>query len=198
MEKNGTNNIQKIKSQPFGAAKELSEWLHEIALCICCLTLVFVFLIRLVSVSGSSMYPTLNNGDKVLLISNFIDSNYNQGDIVVLQQTDYKDDPLIKRVIATEGQTVDIDFQSGEVTVDGIVLYEIYINELTHNAGDQTYPLVVPENCVFVMGDNRNASADSRYSQIGTIDIRQITGRVLLVVFPFKNFGTPEMGCWSR
>lgn len=179
-------------------AWDLYTWLGEIVACIAAITIFFVFFIRLVSVSGSSMFPTLENRDKVALLSNFLSQDYEQGDIVVLLQDNYKDEPLIKRVIATEGQTVWIDYAAGVVYVDGEPLEEDYTAEPTYNVGDLTLPATVPENCIFVLGDNRNASADSRFAAIGMIDKRQVTGRVLCVLLPFKNFGKPEMGIWGE
>ena len=184
--------------QPKGTAWELYTWLREIVFCIGIITIFFVFFIRLVSVSGSSMVPTLTHGDKVALVSNFIAQDYDQGDIVVLLQRDYKNEPLIKRVIATAGQTVDIDFDNGVVYVDGEALQEDYVNAPIHLRGDQEYPLTVPENCIFVLGDNRNESADSRFAAIGVIDIRKVMGEVKCVVLPFKHIGKPDMGIWAE
>lgn len=98
-------------------------------------------------------------------------------------------EPIVKRVIAVEGQTIDIDFDKGVVYVDGVALDEPYIYEPTYKQLDFSGPVTVPEGCVFVMGDNRNGSTDSRYSVLGCIDTRLIQGRVYLTVFPLKNFG---------
>lgn len=99
---------------------------------------------------------------------------------------------MVKRVIATEGQTIEIDFDRGRVYVDGELLDEPYIAEPTHNQLDFQGPQTVPEGCVFVMGDNRNASSDSRRAQIGMVDERLIVGKVLLRVFPFDSIGVPD------
>ena len=102
-------------------------------------------------------------------------------------------EPIVKRIIATGGDTVDIDPVTGDVSVNGEVLDEPYINEtidVLEHMGDLTYPQTVPEGCVFVMGDNRNASTDSRASRLGMVDERYILGHVQSVVFPISDFGT--------
>ena len=116
--------------------------------------------------------------------------------IVVLEKKSFGDEPIVKRIIATEGQTVDIDFEKGIVYVDGEPLAEDYVNDLTYYEADFDGEVTVPEGCVFVMGDNRNASSDSRDSRIGMIDTRSILGKVYFVVLP----GTDENGDrkWSR
>ena len=121
------------------------------------------------------------------------DENIKNGDIVIVNN----DNPalekvIVKRVIATEGQTVDIDFDSGEVKVDGKVLQEDYINNLTLlDEGGHNYPVTVPENCVFVMGDNRMNSTDSRSPLVGFVPEDEILGKVSLRIFPFSRFGVP-------
>lgn len=110
--------------------------------------------------------------------------------MVVLTKSSFNDNPLVKRVIATEGQTIDIDFDTGEVWVDGVLLDEPYIAELTLRQGDMEFPLTVDKGCIFVMGDNRNGSTDSRWSMIGQVDARCVLGKVLLRLFPIGDFGT--------
>ena len=128
------------------------------------------------------MNPTLFDGERVVISR--IHSAPKQGDIVVFTQRSYGDDSLVKRVIATEGQTVEIDFSKGVVTVDGEVLDEPYIRELTHRELDMTGPVTVKEGCIFCMGDNRNESTDSRSSRIGQIDTRCVLGKVLFRIWP--------------
>lgn len=165
---------------------ELYSVLRDFAVILAVVALLFVFVVRLVGVSGSSMYPTLVNKDYMLLLSNFISDDYKQGDIVVMTVPSYGREPLVKRVIATEGQTVDIDFTTGQVFVDDVLLEEDYISEPTwlDYADGLSYPVTVPEGCVFVMGDNRNNSTDSRYAPIGMVDTRRITGKVLCILIP--------------
>ena len=98
--------------------------------------------------------------------------------------------PIVKRVIATKGDTVDIDFSTGTVSVNGEVLEESYIAEPTTTQYDITFPQTVPEGCIFVMGDNRNHSTDSRYGQLGMVDTRYVIGKVLMRIFPFREIGT--------
>jgi len=149
--------------------------------------------LRMVIVSGPSMLPTLQDGDRLILLNNIFYGKPKYGDIVVASKDSFKDgEPIIKRVIATEGQTVDIDFESGVVFVDGIALDEPYINTPTTLKEGTAFPLTVAEGCVFVMGDNRNDSLDSRSTEIGQIDCREILGRVLFLLIPGKDPFTGE------
>ena len=170
-------------------AEEVYSMLHDLVWILTVVTIVFVFLIRIVGVDGSSMYPTLEDHDYLFLRSNGVDSTYRQGDIVVLTVPSFDEHPIVKRVIATEGQTVDIDFYAGTVYVDGQRLDEPYIFEptfLNYSSG-LTYPATVPEGCIFVMGDNRNNSTDSRYAPIGMVDTRYVMGTVFFRIFPGQN-----------
>ena len=166
---------------------ETLDWLQCIVSALVICILIFTFLFRVVSVIGSSMVPTLTDGDRLIVTDLFYKPKY--GDIVVLRKLEFKDEAIIKRVIATEGQTVDIDFDAGVVYVDGTALWEPYINDLTHRQLDFTGPVTVPEGCVFVLGDNRNGSTDSRYALIGCVDRRLILGKAYLRLTPFKKFG---------
>ena len=148
----------------------------------------FSFCVRLVDVVGDSMNPTLVNGDKIIVSNLFYDPK--PGDIIVFRKDEYRDEPLVKRVIAVEGQTVNIDFERGIVYVDGEPIDEPYIAEPTTEPLDFTGEITVDEGCVFVMGDNRNHSTDSRYSLIGQVDERCIMGKVYFTLFPIKNFGS--------
>ena len=168
---------------------ECYKTLGELISCLIFVTILFCIAIRLVGVVGESMYPTLHDGDKLTLLSNFL---YEPavGDIVVLKAPNFDDDrPIVKRVIAEAGQTVDIDFDTGEVWVDGVLLDEPYINEPTYRDNGTQFPLTVPENCIFVMGDNRNHSTDSRDPRIGCVDQRYVLGKALQIVMPFGRFG---------
>lgn len=183
-----TNNK---KEAPKGFAYEIFSLLHDVVYILAAVTIIFVFIVRLVGVDGESMLPTLHNRDYVLLESNFLygDDDVEHGDIVVLNVPYYKDHgPIVKRVIATEGQTVDIDFDSGVVYVDGVMLEESYTYTPTNANWDPPYsleyPAVVPENCVFVLGDNRNGSTDSRFAPVGMIDKSCILGKVFLILLP--------------
>ena len=137
------------------------------------------------------MVPTLKNGDKVLVSGLLYEPD--RGDIVVFKKDSYNDNKaLVKRVIAVAGDTVNIDFDNGIVYVNGEAIEEAYLDGSTNNKLDFIGPQTVPENCLFVMGDNRNASTDSRDKRIGMVDKRLVIGKVLLVVYPFSDFGGVE------
>lgn len=168
-------------------AAGMFDWVQSVVVAIVVLTAVFTFVLRPVQVVGDSMLPTLTTGDWLLLSA--FDSNPEHGEIIVSTQPNRTSsgEPVIKRVIATAGQTVDIDFARGTVTVDGTVLNEPYIKDLTHRSFDVDFPLIVPEGTVFVMGDNRNDSLDSRTTRIGFIDEKYILGSVKMRIFPFES-----------
>lgn len=149
------------------------------------LVLVFTFVGRLISVDGDSMVPTLLDGELMAVQS--IGYTPKQGDIVVLTQTSFREEAIVKRVIAKGGQTVEIDYEAGVVRVDGETLDEPYLNEPMLPRGDVT-SVTVPEGYLFVMGDNRNVSADSRYNDVGMVDERRVLGHALAVILPFQNF----------
>ena len=166
---------------------EIYEWIQCLVFALIFCVVMFVFLFRLVDVVGDSMNPTLEDGDKMVVSDLFYKPK--QGDIIIFRKDEYKSEALVKRVIATEGQTVEIDFTKGRVYVDGELLDEPYIAEPTKNQIDFTGTQIVPEGCVFVMGDNRNASTDSRKTEIGMVDERLILGKVYMVLFPLSDLG---------
>ena len=150
------------------------------------LFIVFTFLCRAVNVVGSSMQPTLADGNW-LLVSD--EKTYERGDIIIITQPNELDnEPLVKRIIATGGETIDIDFNTHEVYVNGKLLDEPYIKEPTALQYDVKFPYVVSEGCVFAMGDNRNDSIDSRSSRVGPIDERYILGKAVFRVLPISDF----------
>ncbi len=173
------------------SSENLFEWVETLVIAFFAVILFFTFVFRLAAVNGESMLPTLVDKDR--LIVSYLFYTPKNGDIVIVNN----DNPalekvIVKRVIATEGQTVDIDFDSGEVKVDGKVLQEDYINNLTLlDEGGHDYPVTVPENCVFVMGDNRMNSLDSRDPRVGFVPEEEILGKVSLRIFPFSRFGVP-------
>jgi signal peptidase I len=143
----------------------------------------------MVVVSGPSMMQTLLDGDRLILLSNVLYKNPKYGDIVVASKESFKDgEPIIKRVIATEGQKVDIDFENGIVYVDDVPLDEPYTNTPTNLIEGTKFPLIVDKGCVFVLGDNRNFSRDSRDASIMFVDERCVLGKVILRVAPFTVF----------
>jgi len=192
MDQKKTIKKKKEKVSPeVQARREAYDWIQSLisALLIC--VLVFVFVVRIMDVNGSSMSPTLINGDRVLVSGLFYEPD--RGDIVVFKKDSYNDNKaLVKRVIAVAGDVVNIDFDNGIIYVNGEPQEEEYIKVSTNTKLDFIGPQTVPENCLFVMGDNRNASTDSRDKRIGMVDKRLVIGKVLLVVYPFSSFGTVE------
>ena len=147
------------------------------------------------------MNQTLLHGDYLLLVNNIFYREPAYGDIVVVTKDSFDDGaPIVKRVIATEGQIVDIDFTAGIVYVDGVALDEPYTNTPTNTNGGMTFPLTVEEGCLFVMGDNRNKSKDSRYLEIGLVDEREILGKAIFLIYPGDPDGAkgPERADLSR
>ena len=169
------------------------SYLHDLAFLIAGVLLVFSLLFRVVVVSGPSMNDTLIDGDWLLLLGNVLYSEPKQGDIIVASKDSFDDgSPIIKRVIATQGQSVDIDFDTGVVFVDGIELEENYTLTPTNLNEGIEFPLTVENGCVFVMGDNRNVSKDSRSTEIGLIDCREILGKAVFLFLPGNNGGKLE------
>lgn len=160
------------------------EWVHSLVFAVAIVVILLTFFVRLVDVSGTSMKQTLQNNDKVV-VSNFF-YQPKQGDIVVISHGAEYAEPIIKRVIATEGQSLSIDFDTEKIIVDGVELKENYIQGHTHKE-DGEIPKVIPKGKVFVLGDNRGVSMDSRSKAIGLIDVTDIIGKAEVVVFPFGN-----------
>lgn len=163
---------------------ELYEWLRSGVTAVLIIVLTFTFVIRMMGVKGPSMIPTLQDGDRLLVLDALLAGEYRQGDIVIARKQTFSDDPIVKRVIAVGGQEVDIDFGTGTVYVDSVALNEDYINDLTYTYEGTDFPLTVPEGSVFLMGDNRNMSTDSRTPSIGTVDTRYLIGKAVFLAFP--------------
>ena len=166
---------------------ELFDWSEALLISLSAVILIFVFCVRIIGVQGDSMLPTLQDSNQLLVSNLFYTPE--KGDIVILTKDSFMDSPIVKRVIATEGDTVDIDFETGEVQVNGETLQEDYIAEPTTTYFDMTFPQTVPEGCIFVMGDNRNHSTDSRDAQLGMVDTRYVIGKVLMRIYPFSEIG---------
>ena len=182
----------------FDLRVEVYDWAQALVGAVVFVVLLFALALSMFSVDGASMDPTLHDKQR-LLISNWFYTPAS-GDIIMFTKKGVhvtgadpdRDAPLVKRVIAVEGQTVRIDVDAGTVYVDGQALDEPYTAEALRSRGDwlPAGEVVVPEGHVFVLGDNRNASSDSRSSMIGMVDRRYILGRVLLRILPFDKFGT--------
>jgi signal peptidase I len=182
--KNDTND----KEPSF--ARELFEWIEAIVIALVLVIILMIYVFRPALVDGSSMVPTLENGDRLI----FTDIAYTpkQGDIVIVD-SEGLGKFIVKRIIATGGQTLDIDFTTGEVKVDGALLEETYINADTMlDEGGHIYPITIPKDNVFVMGDNRLHSTDSRSSLVGFVDNNDIFGKVVFRVYPFSKIGSVD------
>lgn len=175
------------------AANKFLAYLHDLIYLLTVVILALLLLFRVVIVSGPSMNRTLLDGDYLLLLSHTFYWTPKQGDIIVASKDSFDNgEPIVKRVIATEGQQVDIDFKTGVVSVDGVALEEPYVNTPTNTFEGVTFPIVVDDGCVFVMGDNRNVSKDSRSPEIGQIDCREILGKAIFLIWPGSDRGKEE------
>ena len=181
---------EKKEKEKLNWKQSVFVYLHDLIYMLMGILLVFLIFFRIVVVSGSSMYSTLWDGDYVLLLNNLFYREPEAGDIVVISKDSFDNgNPIVKRVIATEGQTVDIDFMNGIVYVEDIALNEDYINSPTTMEEGMKFPLVIEENCIFVLGDNRGVSRDSRDPAIGLIDKREVLGKAVYLMIPGTNEG---------
>ena len=168
-------------------------YLHDAVYLMTTVLVIFLLIFRIIVVSGGSMKMTLLDGDYLLLLNNIFYAEPKQGDIVVLSKQSYDNGaPIVKRVIATEGQLVDIDFENGIVYVDDVALEEPYTGSATTKNRGMDFPLIVEENCIFVLGDNRKVSRDSRDPVIGQVDKREVLGKALFLFFPGPDEYTME------
>lgn len=184
--------------------REIISFIELIIITLFLMTMIFTYVLRIATVNGDSMKNTLISGDR--LITTAFCNSPEQGDIVIIYAGDAVTldenrnlkinkglrKTLVKRVIAVEGQTVDIDFERGAVYVDSVMLDESYITGLTHmdeGAFTGQYPVTVPKGYVFVLGDNRQVSKDSRSSELGFVAVKNITGKVLMRISPLETFG---------
>ena len=174
------------QEEPKGLVSALFDGVDSVRNAILAVFVIFTFVFRAVGVDGSSMVPTLHDGDWMAVRS--IVTEVKRGDIVIITQPWDRNVPIVKRVIAVSGDVVNIDFNLHEVYVNGEKLNEPYINEPTALSYDMQFPLTVGEGKVFVMGDNRNDSLDSRSSRIGLIDERYIFGKAEVRLHPIKDW----------
>lgn len=179
-----------------GLVYNLYYWLQTLVVAVVAIVLLFTFVGRITRVEGDSMRNTLHEGDLLLLQS--IGCTPKAGDVVVLNKTTDETisllggEAIVKRVIATQGQTVFIDYNTSTVYVDGAPLDEPYVREdMEFRSGPYSgqTPFVVPEGSIFVMGDNRNESTDSRHQLLGPVDTRYVLGRAVCILFPFSDIG---------
>ena len=195
----------------------LLEYVELFVTCLCAILIIFSFFFRVCTVSGTSMLPTFKHGE-LLLVSDLFYTPA-QGDVIIFHQTSEElprfNEPIIKRVIATSGQHVRIDFNEGTLEIDGVVIQEDYIQlidtlgeeigeyrvfaehhmQMTSMPGNETHRIfeaTVPEGCLFVMGDNRNNSSDSRTNVIGFVDERRVLGHVICRLTPTDAFGSVD------
>lgn len=186
---------EKKREQP---GRGLYEWAQALVCSVLAAVMLFAFGARVVGVSGGSMRETLQNGDLLLVVNRALCGDFQRGDVVIAAKAAFENgEPIVKRVIATGGQTVDVDFEGGVVYVDGEALEEPYIREATHLPEGTEFPCTVPEGCVFLMGDNRNGSRDSRDPELGAVDERCLIGRAVFLLLPGK---TEDLGMreWDR
>lgn len=192
-------NSQTKPEETFSFKKEFFEWFDVVSVALIAVIILFGFVFRVVTISGTSMLNTLKGGEIVVISNLFYEPK--QNDIVVVSRNTFNSaeditegkGPIIKRVIATENQTVDIDFQKGIVYVDGVALKEDYISTPTTVKHDVDFPVTVPKGHIFVLGDNREVSLDSRSSSIGNdgmIDKRYVLGRAVFRFLPIDRMGS--------
>jgi signal peptidase I len=181
---------QEEKDSP---SKTILMYLHDLVFLLAGVLILFLVFFRMVIVSGDSMYNTLWDGDYLLVMTNLFYQEPQREDIVIISKDSFENgEPIVKRVIATAGQTVDIDFDKGIVYVDGVALEEDYIYTKTTVAEGLSFPLTVEEGCIFVMGDNRRISKDSRNPEIGMIDKREVIGKAVFLLLPGDNGGRAQ------
>ena len=186
---------QEKQEQP---GRGLYDWAQALVCSVLAAVVVFAFGVRVVGVSGGSMRETLQNGDLLLVVNRALCGEFQRGDVVIAAKPAFeRGEPIVKRVVATGGETVDVDFIGGVVYVDGMPLEEPYIRELTYLEEGTAFPFTVPEGSVFLMGDNRNGSRDSRAPELGAVDERCLIGRAVFLLLPGQ---TEELGMreWDR
>ena len=188
----GSSAGEPKKEDTAGWAGDLFTWLQALTFALVIIMIVFTFFARIIGVDGHSMEPTLQDRDMLLLQCAGYEPR--QGDVVVLHKSfSTTGEPIVKRVIAVGGQSVHIDYDTSTVYVDGEPVDDSYLGEPMVQPGSSTMQGTdwdIPEGSVFVMGDNRNNSSDSRAESLGPVENQYVLGRALVVLFPFSHFGS--------
>ena len=189
----------KKEKEPETLEGTLYCWTQALVTAVVGVVLLFTFGVRLISVDGPSMQNTLYTGDELLILNSMF-CDFKAGDVVVVNDYNAEEplnETLVKRIVAVGGQTVDVDVASGTVWVDGQALDEPYIKEPTYTSSGTQFPLTLAEDEVFIMGDNRNHSSDSRDARLGPVKEDYIQGKVLFLLIPGV---TPEKEArdWGR
>ena len=188
----GSSAGEPKKEDTAGWAGDLFTWLQALTFALVIIMIVFTFFARIIGVDGHSMEPTLQDRDMLLLQCAGYEPR--QGDVVVLHKSfSTTGEPIVKRVIAVGGQSVHIDYDTSTVYVDGEPVDDSYLGETMVQPGSSTMQGTdwdIPEGSVFVMGDNRNNSSDSREESLGPVENQYVLGRALVVLFPFSHFGS--------
>ena len=180
-------DFNSLKNYARGTADFIFDTVEFLAYALIVGVIALCYVYNIVRVNGTSMLNTLHDGD-IAIVNKFFYTP-KDSDVVVIKKGQYLNEPLIKRVIATQGQTLQINFSYGTVTVDGKVLEETYIREPMWLRGDNVIPSVIPDGYTFVRGDNRNHSSDSRFRNVGLIDNNDVVGKAILIVSPLDRFG---------
>jgi len=182
------NDAFEFEEQSLIRFRGLYDWMQSIVMVFLAVIFLLTFVGRTMAVQYESMTPTLLDGERMIVRSIFYSPRH--GDVIIFSRHDFQDGAaLVKRVIAMEGDVVDINTETGTVYVNGRALYEPYTNGPTNRAGDMDYPFTVPAGHIFVIGDNRNHSQDSRHWEIGPVDEREVIGQVVAVIMPFDRAG---------
>ena len=191
------------EKEPRNWKQSVLLYVHDLMCMLLVVMLLFLMVFRVILVTGDSMFTTLWDGDYLLLVSELFCGAPEPGDIVVISKQSFDNgSPIVKRVIATEGQTVDIDYDKGEVYVDGVLQDDSFTNTPTNHCWEEAYrlelPATVPEGHIFVLGDNRNNSVDSRFAPVGMVDERCVLGKVWAIAVPGRETDDYENPISSR
>lgn len=186
------------EKEPETLETALYSWGQALITAVVGVVILFTFIFRLIGVNGPSMQDTLYTGDRLLVINSLLCGEYKQGDVVVARNYNADlNETIVKRIVAVGGQTVDIDFTAGVVYVDGAPLAEPYVKEPTYKPEGTEFPLTLAEDEVFLMGDNRNRSTDSRSSSLGPVNVGYLQGKAVFLLIPGQ---TPDLEAreWDR